>query len=77
MPKSLKRHFWILKLARGLISFLKNFTEYFNQKRVFHNKLEDPLRRKWQYTTILPWKISWTEELNKPQSTGLQRVSHN
>ena len=34
-------------------------------------------RRKWQPTPVLlPGKIPWTEELGRPQSTGLQRVGH-
>ena len=27
--------------------------------------------------SILAWKIPWTEELDGPQSMGLQRVRHN
>ena len=29
------------------------------------------------YSSILAWKIPWTEELGKLQSMGLQRISHN
>ena len=34
-------------------------------------------RRKWQpYSSILAWKISWTEEPGRLQSTGSQRIRH-
>ena len=29
------------------------------------------------HSSILAWKISWTEDLGKLQSMGLQRVGHN
>ena len=28
------------------------------------------------HSSILAWRISWTEELGKPQSMGSQRVGH-
>ena len=37
---------------------------------------EDPWRRAWQPTSILAWKIPWTEEPGGLQSVGLQRVGH-
>ena len=33
-------------------------------------------RRKWQHSSILVWRISWTEEPGGLQSTGSQRVGH-
>ena len=36
-----------------------------------------PWRRAWQPTSILAWRISWTEEPGRLQSTGSQRVGHN
>ena len=38
---------------------------------------EDPLEKQMatQYS-ILAWKIPWTEEPGRPQSTGSQRVGH-
>ena len=29
------------------------------------------------YSSILPWRIRWTEEPGRLQSMGLQRVGHN
>ena len=40
--------------------------------------LEDPLEKEMAtHSSILAWKISWTEEPGGPQSMGLQRVGHN
>ena len=39
---------------------------------------EDPLEKGMAtYSSILAWKISWTEEPGGLQSMGLQRVGHN
>ena len=38
---------------------------------------EDPLEKgKAAHSSILAWRIPWTEESGGPQSTGLQRVGH-
>ena len=38
---------------------------------------EDPLEKEMAtHSTILAWRISWTEELGGLQSTGLQRDRH-
>ena len=38
---------------------------------------EDPLEEGMaSYSSILAWKISWTEELGGLQSMGSQRVGH-
>ena len=39
---------------------------------------EDPLEKKMAtHSSILAWKIPWTEEPGGLQSMGLQRVGHN
>ena len=39
---------------------------------------EDPLEKEMAtHSSILAWKILWTEEPGKLQSTGSQRVRHN
>ena len=39
---------------------------------------DDPLEEEIAtYSSILAWKIPWTEELGGLQSMGLQRVGHN
>ena len=35
-----------------------------------------PWRRAWQPTSILAWRISWTEEPGRLQSSGSQRAGH-
>ena len=38
---------------------------------------EDPLEKEMAtHTSILAWRIPWTEEPGGLQSTGLQRVGH-
>ena len=38
---------------------------------------EDPLEQeKATHSSILAWKIPWTEDPDGPQSMGLQRVGH-
>ena len=38
---------------------------------------EDPLEKEMAiHSSTLAWKIPWTEELDRPQSMGLQRVGH-
>ena len=39
---------------------------------------EDPLEKGMAtHSSILAWKIPWTEEAGRLQSMGLQRVEHN
>ena len=39
--------------------------------------LEDPLEKEMAtYSSILAWKIPWTEEPGRLQSMGSQRVGH-
>ena len=39
---------------------------------------EDPLEKEMAtHSSTLAWKIPWTEELGRLQSTGSQRVGHN
>ena len=40
--------------------------------------LEDPLEKEMAiHSSTLAWKIPWTEEPDRLQSTGSQRVGHN
>ena len=39
---------------------------------------EDPMEKGMaSHSSILPWKIPWTQKPGRPQSMGLQRVGHN
>ena len=35
-----------------------------------------PWRRRWHHSSILAWKVPWTEEPGGLQSMGSQRVGH-
>ena len=45
--------------------------------RVLSLGQEDPLEEEMAtYSSILAWKVPWTEEPGELQSTGLQRAEH-
>ena len=47
------------------------------ETRVLSLGQEDPLEKGMTtHSSILAWKIQWTEEAGGLQSTGLQRVGH-
>ena len=47
------------------------------ETRVQSLGLEDPLEKEMAtHSTILAWRIPWTEEPGGLQSTGMQRVGH-
>ena len=46
--------------------------------RIWSLSWEDPLeKRMTSHSSILVWRIPWTEELGRMQSMGSQRVGHN
>ena len=45
----------------------------FNQSLGWEDALEQEMAT---HSSILAWKIQWTEESGGPQSMGLQRVGH-
>ena len=48
------------------------------ERRLRSLSREDPLEEEMAtYSSILAWKIPWTEEFGRPQSMGLQRVRYN
>ena len=47
------------------------------ETRVLSLGWEDPLEKEIAtHSSILAWRIPWTEEPDGPQSMGLQRVGH-
>ena len=47
------------------------------ENRVWSLGQEDPLEKGMAtHSSILPWRIPWTEEPDGLQSTGSQRVGH-
>ena len=62
---------WVLVAQR-----LKRFPAR-QETRVQSLDREDPLEKEMAtHSSILAWKIPWTEEPGRLQSTGLQRVGH-
>ena len=56
---------------------LKYLWEYQGLPRFGSLGWEDPLEQAVAtYSSILAWRIPWTEELGELQSMGLQRVGH-
>ena len=50
---------------------------YLPEKQVLSLDQEDPLEKEMAtLSSILAWKIPWTEEPGRLQSMGLQRVGH-
>jgi len=57
---------------------LKNYHKISNYNLPFKVVLEDPLKMGMAtHSSILAWRIPWTEESGGLQSTGLQRFGHN
>ena len=53
-------------------------TEAADDAVVAHQRLEDPLQKEMvTHSSILAWKIPWTEKPGGLQSMGSQRVEHN
>ena len=63
--------------ASLVVQLVKNLPAV-QETRVLSLGWEDPLEKEMAtYSSILAWRISWTEELGGLQSMGLQRVGHN
>ena len=57
---------------------VKNLVQETQETRVRSLGLEDPLEEGMAtHSSILAWRIPWTEEPGGLQSMGLQRVRHN
>ena len=66
----------LLSQDKGLPWWLKNCLPM-QEMRVLSLGGEYPLEKDMAtYSSILAWKIPWTEEPGRLQSTGLQRVGH-
>ena len=61
----------------GWLQMVKNLSAMW-QTQVQSLGREDPLEKEMAtHSSILAWKIPWTEESGGLQSRGLQRVRHN
>ena len=62
--------------ASLVVQLVKNLPAV-QETRVLSLGWEDPLEKEMAtYSSILAWRISWTEELGGLQSMGSQRVGH-
>ena len=67
------------KLRPSLVAQVKNLPamQELQETQVLSLGWEGPLEEKMAIqSSILAWKIPWTEEPNRLQSMGLQRVRH-
>ena len=66
-----------VQTCTGFASVVKNLPAT-QEMRAQSLGREDPLEKKMAtYSSILAWRISWTEDPGRPQSLGSQRVGHN
>ena len=64
-----------LKHSKDSCDCVEKETESLKRRQ---NRGEDPLEKGMAtHSSILAWRIPWTEECGGLQSTGLQRVGHN
>ena len=62
----------------SLVAQLVNNLPAMQETRVPSLGWEDPLEKEMAtHSSILAWRIPWTEESGRLQSTGSQRVRHN
>ena len=62
-----------------MVQWVKDLPAMQETQKTFVQSLggEDPLEGKMAtHFSILDWRIPWTEEPGRPQSTGSQRVGH-
>ena len=68
---------WVRSLVSLVAQLVKNLPAV-QETRVQSLGWEDPLEKEMAtHSSILAWKISWTEEPGGLQSMGSQRVGHN
>ena len=61
----------------GAVFSLLNAKVVLTETRVSSLSWEDPLEEEMAtHSSILAWRITWTEEPGRLQSMGLQRVGH-
>ena len=66
----------LLRMASLVAQMVKNLPEM-QEIQVQSLGQEDPLQKGTAtYSSILAWRIPWTEEPGGPQPMGLQRVRH-
>ena len=68
---------FILSLGTSLVAQMVKHLSTMWETWVQSLGWEDPLEKEMAiYSSTIAWKIPWTEESGRLQSTGLQRVGH-
>ena len=68
--------FYVYKWASLVAQMVKHLPALLETQVRFLGQ-EDPLEKEMAVRSItLAWKIPWTEELDRLQSMGLQRIGH-
>ena len=69
LPQNTSQGFLVAQLVKNLPAVQETQVRSLGQ--------EDPLEKEMaNHSSILAWKIPWTEERGRLQSMGLQRVGH-
>ena len=67
----------LLMFLTSLVAQMVKCLPTMRETRVQSLGREDPLEKEMAtHSSILAWKIPWTEEPGRPQSMGSQRVKH-
>ena len=62
----------------SLVAQTVNCLPTMRETRVRSLGREDPLKKEMEtHSSVLAWKVPWTEDPGRLQSMGLQRVGHN
>ena len=68
----------VLVIRASLVAQTVKNLPAMQESRVRSLSWEDPLEKKMAtYSSILAWRIQWTEKTGGLESTGSQRVRHN
>ena len=74
----MNKYMYFLNNPTTLVAQMVKHLPTMRETRVQFLGQEDPLEKDMAtHSSILAWKIPWTEEPGRLQSMGLQRVGHN
>ena len=77
MEKNMRKNIWRHIIRASLVVQMVKNLPAMQETRVRSLGWEDPLEKEMAvHSSTLAWKIPWTEEPDRPQSRGLQRVGH-
>ena len=72
-----KEYLWSSNIRASLVAQTVKHLSAMQETQVWSLVWEDPLKKEMAaHSSILAWRIPWTEKPGRLQSTGLQRVGH-